>query len=53
MRRQPTAIDGMIIAIETRVPKDENIADEKSVAITLKRVQYQYAEREDLPVKLA
>jgi hypothetical protein len=43
----------MIIAIETRVPKDEKIADEKSVAITLNRVQYQYAEREDLPLKLA
>ena len=53
MRRQPIAIEGMIIAIETRVPKDENIADEKSVAITLKRVQYQYAERDALPLKFA
>jgi len=53
IRRQPIAIEGMIIAIETRVPKDEKIADEKSVAITLNRVQYQYAEREALPLKFA
>ena len=53
IRRQPTAIAGTIKAIETRVPKVEKIADETSVAIALKRVQYQYAEREDLPLKFA
>jgi hypothetical protein len=41
IRRQPTEIDGMIMAIETRVPKVEKIADETSVAIKLNRVQYQ------------
>jgi hypothetical protein len=53
MRRQPTAIDGMIIAIEKRAPIVGKIADEKFATTNTNNCQNQYAERDDLPLKLA
>lgn len=53
MRRQPAAIDGIIIAIEKRVPTVEKMADAKFAATSTNNCQNQYAEREALPLKFA
>jgi hypothetical protein len=53
MRRQPIAIEGMIIAIENSAPIVEKIADERFAATNTNNCQNQYAEREDLPLKVA
>jgi len=43
----------MIIAIENSAPIVEKIADERLAAISTNNCQNQYAERDDLPLKLA
>jgi hypothetical protein len=53
IRRHPTAIDGTIIATEKKAPSVEKIADDKLAATTTNNSQYQYADREDLPLKFA
>ena len=46
-------MDGIIIAIAKRVPIDEKIAEAKLDATTTNSSQNQYADRDDLPLKLA